>query len=192
MDQLTLLAAPATNGSHKQPTVLTADDGCYVSARFRELTPIDAAAGRLLQAVVQFTNVRWVSLVFDQWLRKVTAAAAWTEEEADGHIRADLQRRGLAVSDGYVRLRPIQPAGNKRASVVRSDGGLFSARVRVHVDHEEGETLVRLRLATAEAGFRHAVIDEHGRLIASSSGTTDADAWTRVRNEMARQGYEID
>jgi hypothetical protein len=191
MDQQTLLAAPATNGSHKQPTVLAADDG-YVTARFRQLTPADDANGDLLQAIVHFKDARWITLVFDESARETAFAAGWTAEEADAHVRADLERRGLAVLDGYRRLWPMQPAANKRASVVRSDDGRYSARGRIHVDHEEGETLVRLRVATAEAGFRHTVIDRHGRLIASSSGTTDADAWTRVRNEMARQGYEID
>jgi hypothetical protein len=47
-------------------------------------------------------------------------------------------------------------------------------------------------VASPEVGFRHTVIDERGAIIATSSGKTDSDAWTRVRNEMERQGYEVE
>jgi hypothetical protein len=190
MDQVALLAPHATNGSPKHPTVLSSNDG-YLSARFRQLKPVEADTGPLLQGIVQFTGHLWVTVVYDEYLREVLTVAGWTEEDADKLVRAQLKLRGLEVVDGYTRLRPPPVNGSKRSGVVRSDDGYFSARARGHVDEEEG-AFVRLRVESPEVGFRHTVIDERGAIIATSSGKTDADAWTRVRNEMERQGYEVD
>ena len=62
---------------------------------------------------------------------------------------------------------------------MRSDDGYFSAPARGHLDEEDG-AFVRLRFESPEVGFRHTVIDERGAIIATSSGKTDSDAWTRV------------
>lgn len=190
MDQVTLLAPHATSGSSKHPTVLSSDDE-YLSARFRQLRPADAGTGPLLQSIVHFAGHLWVSVVYDEYLREVLTVVGSTEEQTDALMRAQLKLRGVEVADGYTRLRPPPVNGNKRSGLVRSDDGYFSARARGHLDEDEG-AFVRLRVETPEVGFRHTVIDERGAILATSSGRTDADAWTRVRNELERQGYDID
>lgn len=83
----------------------------------------------------------------------------------------------MEIAPSYTRLRPPPINGTKRSGVVRSDDGYFSGP-RPRPPRREG-AFVRLRVESPEVGFRHTVIDERGAIIATSSGKTDADTWTR-------------
>src|SRR4051794_8823803 len=122
MDQVTLLAPHAKNGSNRHPTVLYTDDGS-LSARYRQLTAVDSDNGSLLMGIVQFTGHLWVSVVYDQYLREVFTVAGRTEDDADELLRAQLTLRGLEVQTGYPRLKPPPVNGERRSGVVRSDDG---------------------------------------------------------------------
>src|SRR3954453_6256952 len=63
MDQVTLLAPHAKDGSNRKPTVLYTSDG-YLSVRFRQLKAAAPDNGWLLVGIVQFAGHIWVSVVY--------------------------------------------------------------------------------------------------------------------------------
>lgn len=185
MDQVSLLAPSGASAPKQLRT-----DNEDVTVSFTELRGNDDE--RLLEAKVHFVGERYISVVYDEWLREVCIVAAPNIMQTPALVKTDLRRRGIDGVQRGARFEPEPGNGHKRrAAVVHSEDGTFSARARAHYDEEDG-TFVRLRVETKDAGYRHTVIDARGTLIATASGKSDSDAWTRVRNELERQGYAMD
>lgn len=80
--------------------------------------------------------------------------------------------------------------GQRRTSVLKTDDGAWSMRVKL-IDTGE-DTYMQLRIEAYELGYVHLVLHQDGAIIALVTGATDADAWGRLQGELRRRGVELD
>jgi hypothetical protein len=95
----------------------------------------------------------------------------------------------VPITDSY-SLLAAHPDGARRRGVLRSDDDAYSVRTKVLVD-DDGDDLLQLRVEIASEGYLHLVVDCHRQLVAMSTGSTDDDAWQRVKGELQRKGYDL-
>jgi hypothetical protein len=59
--------------------------------------------------------------------------------------------------------------------------------------HEQHGTWLHIKAQLPGTGlFVHVLFDEDAALMAMTTGKADSDAWTRLRSDMARRGFDID
>jgi hypothetical protein len=186
VDSLSLLAE--TSNTNTRPRSLRTDDNQYVLLVRVHEEPDET----LLQVRAHLGGVGFFHVFLDEQANQLAQAIAKTDEKATQLVRQRLKdEHGITLTtDGY-HLLADHPNGPKRRSVLKTDDERFSARAKVHFDEDDEETLLRVRLYIEGFGAAQLVLSDHFRIRANISGRTDADAFERVRGELARQGIEL-
>ena len=81
--------------------------------------------------------------------------------------------------------------GSRRTSVLKSDDEAVSVRAKLYEDDEKA--VLQMRAWVDPLGhYLHAYFDvETGALLATTTGTQDADAYDRAKHELKRRGYDL-
>jgi hypothetical protein len=135
-------------------------------------------------------------LLLDNEGRVILTAVGPTEDEAAARLKeraaTDLGAQLPDDDDGEW----LECSDGSRSVMYGLDGRL-ELRAKAHVpevddEEEAGESLIRLRVHAVESMHFEVAVQAYGCPTASARGRTDADAYNRIRGELARLGIELD
>lgn len=185
-DSYALLADVTTSG--RRTAVLKTDDDGY-SLRGWVMWSGDRQL-LLIRAWLNYEKYTYVLL--DERASILATATGGVHEETYQRIREEMERKHIPLGprDDEYGLLADHVDGQRRTSVLKTDDGMWSMRVKL-VDAGE-HTYVQTRIGVYEVGYAHLALRNDGAIVAIVTGATDADAWGRFQGEMRRRGIELD
>jgi hypothetical protein len=189
MDSMTLLAEHSN--SHVRVRSLRTDDNRF-SLLVRVHDEPDETTYLHLRPFFHDLGFFHVFIDTDGGLYATAIAKTDTEATEKLHQRLKDENGIELTTEGYHLL--AEHSNGKRRSVLHADDERLSARAKAYIpeDDEQEETLIRLRVFVDGYGSIQLVVSNWGRVLAVTSGRTDADAYTRIRGELARKGIELE
>lgn len=181
------LLADATTSGRRTAVLKTNDDG--YSLRGWVMWSEDRQL-LLIRAWLKYEGYTYVLL--DDRASILATATGEGHQDTYQRIREEMERKRIPLGprDDEYGLLADHVDGQRRTSVLRSDDGMWSMRVKLMDTGEK--TYVQVRIEAYEVGFVHLVLHDDGAIVAMVTGATDADAWGRLQGELRRRSIELD